>query len=354
MPEAWRVEMRRGLRRLRAGEFARAEVHFARAHRWAPDRPEVLAALGRERLRQGDVAEAARLLEAAWRGDPTLISVAAAWARCLGVHLARPDDARTVLDQAGGDHDPLLLLVRAEVEVEAGHAAAAMAAAEAAMAAADSDGERASATAALARAHNLAGMQRAAAGELEAALFVFRRAAALDPGWSGPHVNMGAAFARLGRRDRARAAYRQAIALDPGNPVAHYDLGLLLAGDGDPGEAAAALAIACELDPDLDAAGAALAGCAAARPDAVIAALTARVERRPERAAAWVDLATAFAATNDPGGAEPCLRRALELDPAHRGALRRLADLLVRDSRYLEAAVLAQAAQREPGPAESS
>jgi tetratricopeptide (TPR) repeat protein len=233
LPEAWRVEMRRGLRRLRAGEYARAEAHFARAHRWAPDRPEVLGALGRERLRQGDVTEAARLLEAAWRADPSLISVAGAWARCLGVHLGRPDDARAVLDEAAARDDSLLLLVRAEIEVEAGRAEAARTAAEQALAAAADPGERSAAAAALARAHNLAGIELCAAGEVEAALFLFKRAADADPLWSGPHVNLGAAFARLDRRDRAIASYRRALELDADNPTAHQGLALLLRATGD-------------------------------------------------------------------------------------------------------------------------
>ncbi len=69
LPEAWQLELRRGLNSLRAGEFERAESHFLRAHRWAPKIPEVCYALGRERLRHGDVEQAEELLRTAWEGD---------------------------------------------------------------------------------------------------------------------------------------------------------------------------------------------------------------------------------------------------------------------------------------------
>src|SRR6185436_11385550 len=83
--EPWRGELRRGLERLRDGEFADAEAHFARAHRMAPDRAEVCFALGRERLRRGDFDQAEVLLRQAWQLDPSLVSAAAFLARCLGV-----------------------------------------------------------------------------------------------------------------------------------------------------------------------------------------------------------------------------------------------------------------------------
>src|SRR5262245_46260920 len=98
--EAWRLDLERGMESLAAGEPHRAEAHFARAYRRAPDRPEVLFALGRERLREGRLEEAEPLLRGAWQKSPRLASAATALARCLGLGLGRLADAYQVIDEA--------------------------------------------------------------------------------------------------------------------------------------------------------------------------------------------------------------------------------------------------------------
>jgi len=100
--EPWRGELRRGLERLRDGEFADAEAHFARAHRMAPDRAEVCFALGRERLRRGDFDQAEVLLRQAWQLDPSLVSAAAFLARCLGVDTPRSKGRRVTYNIVTG------------------------------------------------------------------------------------------------------------------------------------------------------------------------------------------------------------------------------------------------------------
>ena len=318
LPAAWQRELHRGLERLRAGEYGLAEAHFVRAYKWAPDRPEICCALGRERLRRGDYAEAEELLERAWQHDPSLISAAATLARCIGIHRGRYADAHVVLDTSESHHGPLavLAIVRSELYLEEGRIDDAKRAAEAALPLCrDGSSEYNAARAALARVYNHEGIGLVDKAQHSTAVFAFKRASDLDPAWSSPHVNMGAAFLAMKQSQSARRAFDRAVAIDPGNAIAHYNLGLVLEHAGDAGSAAAAYERAIDLDDG--------------NPDP------------------WVHLGVIFMTAGDRDSAESSWRRALELDPGHPRACRHLADLLVRDSRYLEAAVLVERL-REP------
>lgn len=347
LPEAWRNELRNGLESLSRGEFEHAEACFARAHQQAPDRPEVCFALGRERLRQGRIDEAESLLRDAVAGDPALLSAATALARCLGLHRSRFEEAHEVLDEAMHRHGPssLIDVVRAEILLDEGRMCEAREAAEQAIAAEDDPTSTTceAARAALARIHNQDGIALAQGGALEQALFSFKRAADLDPRWSSPRVNMGAAFASLGKRQPARAAFEAAAELDPGSALARFNLGLLSREEGDPRAACDHLEASLLIDPDLDAARAVLAEIwiDTGDPDRACAVLSERLERNPADPKAWTDLGTAMVTVGDREGAEACFRQALELEPEQTAACRKLADLLTREGRYLEAAVLA-------------
>ncbi len=360
--EPWRSELRRGLERLRDGEFAAAEAHFARAHRMAPDRAEACFALGRERLRCGDLTQAELLLREAWRRDRSLLSAAAFLARCLGLERGDLEGAREILRQARASHGQVapLCVVEAELFLEENRADEARTAAEQALADEDAgDAAREAARALLARVHNQEGIERASAGDAEAALFTFRRAAELDPEWSAPLCNLGAAFEIVGRAERAQSSYERALAVDADNATARFNLARLLRQRG---QVSAALAV-------LERSGALLPG---GREPTELVALRAeiyvecdQIERAtdlladavagaPDQAGDWVDLAGGWGATGDRERAEDCLRIALELDPTHVGAKLRLADLLVRDGRYIEAALLASSAQAsDPAGAET-
>ncbi len=315
--EPWLVELRRGLEKLHAGEFGLAEAHFSRAHRWAPTRPEVCLALGRERLRRGDAAAAEPLLRIACEQAPDLISAAATLARCLGLHEARFADAHAVLDAALERHpeSATLQVIRAELLIEAGDAAAAIAAASAAVAWSSEDAlAHDAARCALARGHNLAGTRLADAGELHQALFSFKKATDLDPEWASPWVNRGAVFHKLGKRSRAAEHYARALSIEPGSATAHANLGKLHLEQGSIERAVHHYSEAVELlptDPDL-----------------------------------WVGLAAASVAAGACEDAEDYLRQAIDLDGRHLLAHCRLAELLARDGRYVEAATLAERAQR--------
>jgi tetratricopeptide (TPR) repeat protein len=321
MVEPWRGEFRRGLERLRRGEFALAEAHFARAHRLAPERAEVCFALGRERLRAGDLEQAELLLAQAWRLDSSLLGAAAFLARAIGLERRQFDRAHQVLAQGFARHGraAALAVVEAEIFLEEGRTEEARRAAEAVLEGADEALAQSAARALLARVHNGDGLARVADGDTEAALFAFRRAADLDPEWSAPESNLGAAFEALGRTERARAAYQRALAIDPDNPTAWFNLVRLLRRKGETG---AALGL-------LESAGAFRA--AASDPDLLL--VTAQL------------LLDSGAADR----AEQILGRALEFAPDHAGVRMCLAELLLRDGRYLEAAELASRAPAASG-----
>jgi tetratricopeptide (TPR) repeat protein len=88
----------------------------------------------------------------------------------------------------------------------------------------------------LARAFNAEGVVRSRRGEHHRALFALKRAADLDPHWSGPLVNRGSIFDRLGQPAKAQALYRRALQLEPRNPVALYNLADSLRRHGGYGE----------------------------------------------------------------------------------------------------------------------
>jgi tetratricopeptide (TPR) repeat protein len=344
--KTWQSALRRGLEHQRAGQFDEAEHCFVQAYRLEPGRPEVCYALGRARLRAGAVAEAEKLLRAAWDGDPTLVSAAGTLARCLGLHASRFSEAHAVLDRAVQHHGQVALLgvVRGELLLAEDRLDEARAAADAALLAEGNESEHDAARAVLARVANREGVLCAERGEGERALFLFRQAANLDVTWSSPQVNLGAMLARMAIHERAAAAYDRALAIDPENAMAYENRGLLRKEQGDLQGARSDLVQALRLDPGSRSAAVALATVHRALDDgrAAAAVLARALEHAAEDAELWCELGLAFADTGDRDNAEACWRRAIHLEPAHPGACMHLASLLVRDGRLHEAAVLAQ------------
>jgi protein O-GlcNAc transferase len=350
--ETWQSALRRGLEHQREGRFDEAEACFALAHRLEPERPEVCYALGRARLRSGAIAEAERLLRAAWERDRTLVSAAGTLARCLGLHAGRFDQAYAVLDEAAHLHAAVALLgvVRSELLLAEDRLEEARAAADAALRADGSESEREAARVALARVANREGILCAERGQTDRALFLFRRAAHLDASWSSPHVNLGAVLVRMSMAERAAAAFDRALALDPENPTAYENRGLLRKEQGDLEGARSDLAHAVRLAPQARSAALALAAVLRAldEPRAAAAVLTEAIEHAADDVALWCELGVALADAGDRDGAEACWRRILQFVPDHPGACRHLASLLVRDGRLHEAAMLAQRVPDEP------
>lgn len=86
----------------------------------------------------------------------------------------------------------------------------------------------------------------------EAAERAFRRAIALDPGWSWPHAGLGILLANhaTNRRDEAEEAFREAARLDPEWSRPYNDLAVLLRISGHLQEAEKMAIKALQLAPD--------------------------------------------------------------------------------------------------------
>lgn len=351
--EMWELELERGLEDLGRGAFDEAASHFDRAHRAAPDEPTVCYALGRERLRAGSVSEAEELLCRAWSHDRSLLGAAAALARCLGVDQGRFDEAHAVLDEASATTDDAVLdVVRAELLLEQGKLAGARAAAERALEADDSDYVVLAANSAIARADNFEGADLAAGGELDAALFRFRRAAIADPDWAAPHLNAAKVFEKLGRPRAALASADRARVADPIGVDTTVGWSRMMRRFGNGERAVPVLEDAVDVAPADAALVCELAEIRIDRgqPRRATEELAAFLQRFPTEIEAWFVLARAELLQDLIGPAEECLRQVIELDPTHRDALSQLADLLAREGRYIEAAALARRAQAlDPG-----
>jgi len=208
----WRVMLRSAARWLSQGEVSRAAALLEAACQVAPEKPEMLLALGRVRARQGQHAEAERLLRDAWTKGRRPVA-ACALARLLGRDMGRTDAADAVLREA------------VEIDAQCGPLWAARG--EIALLAQDVDLARSCFERALAIEPSLlparVGLARALAaeafghlgrGEPTRALFLLGRARRLDPAWSVPAHLMARAFERLGCSQRAGRERQHAARLE--------------------------------------------------------------------------------------------------------------------------------------------
>ena len=85
-----------------------------------------------------------------------------------------------------------------------------------------------------------------AAGRVDEAVGVYRKAAAMEPRSSLALNNLGSVLERTGRLDEAAAAFRKAMRVEPGSPVLEYNLGIVLEKQGLRAEAVALLRTAQE------------------------------------------------------------------------------------------------------------
>ncbi len=86
-------------------------------------------------------------------------------------------------------------------------------------------------------------------GNLDAALPLFEKAAAIRPGDAVTHFNLGRALEDIGRPDDAIAAYRRSLEIHPNNDSCHINLGNLLKDNGETAAAAASYRRTIEINP---------------------------------------------------------------------------------------------------------
>ena len=86
-------------------------------------------------------------------------------------------------------------------------------------------------------------------GELDQAVFHYRRALALEPGNPGAHNNLGITLHTQGHFEDAARELGEALRLEPDDPLAHYNLGNVLSDQGRTDEALRHYRTALELAP---------------------------------------------------------------------------------------------------------
>lgn len=356
--EPWRVWLQRGTDALRAADYAAAADAFAQAFAFAPDQPEVLLALGRERLRSRADADAEPLLRRALLLDPRSAAAAAALARLLGLHLDRRQEAFALLHGALRQNPDARALhaVRGELLLQDNAYGEARAAFAQALVAdvwqVDGlPGEDEAARGGMARTYNAEGIALHQQSHWLAAAQAFRRAAELDRAWSAPRVNLGAALAQLGRLDEAVEAYRAALQAEPDHPVALFNLATAQHDTGHPAEAQRAVERLIEVCPDFPRARLLLADVAITLGDydRAIAVLLAQLDQDGSVVPVWASLGLAYVCSGSVERGEECLRRALALNPRHFNAHYNLALLCATQQRDEEArSLLRRARELDP------
>ncbi len=303
---AWERELAQGESALSDMDYATASIYLAKAFARNPDHPQICAVFGRIKMMLGEVEDAEALLRRGWRKAPANRQAASDLACLLGTVLGRTKEALRVIEEATSvqGRSTGLEVLRAELLLDENCDAQARLAAQAALRCAKTTDDTQNANRAMARVVNQEGITVSEYGHYDRALFLFHQAAKLDPSWSCPHVNMGAAFAGLDKYIPAKRCYEKALLLDPHNPTAHYNLGLWLREHGDTTLAVSEFEQAVAGDPD--------------------------------NADAWVQLGICLA-IRDVAKAEECWRTAISLDPKHSDARHHIADLLTREARFSEA-----------------
>ena len=344
----WRRQLKRGVEKLRLGDSGGAFLDFERALDQAPDEPEVLIALGRARAQQHRFEEAEDLLRRAMVRRPHSATAAATLARVLGLHLDRPNEAFELLHRAlekNPDAAPLHV-IRGELLLEEGAFLDARAAFGRVL---DQDLADEAARAGLARSYNLEGITLSDRGEDDPAIFAFKRAADLDPAWSGPCVNLGVVFGRLGKNQKAVEAYERALEREPANPVAHFNLGAAQLRLGNHQDALMALELTLEICPEYPRVRTALGNLLAERGDfdRAIALLLEEIEIGAADAQSWTSLGLAYVCSGNSQRGERCLLDAIALDARHFNAYHTLAALFVAQKRLEEAEAILRAAHAE-------
>jgi tetratricopeptide (TPR) repeat protein len=335
---------------LQEGKHSYALRAFEKALELAPEEPQVLIALGRERLRQGRYQESEDLLRKALTKQPDSAAAAAALARVLGLHNQKCEEALNIIEQSLKICQEVasLRVIQGELLLEEGNFAEARQSFEYALADALA-GE--AARLGLARTFNAEGIVLCERGLYEPAIFAFKRAANLDPLWSGPHVNLGVVFGKIGKSPKAIESYAMALERDPNNPVAYYNLGVAQQELGKCAEAVCTFEELLLIAPDYPHIRGTLANALGEMKefDRAIALFLEELDIDSECVSCWSSLGLAYICSGSVERGEQCLRRALEIDPHYFNAIINLGFLYTIQQRYdLAAETIKEAFQLDP------
>ncbi|MBI3470490.1 MAG: tetratricopeptide repeat protein [Candidatus Solibacter usitatus] len=164
----------------------------------------------------------------------------------------------------------------------------------------------------LPEAHNNLGILRYSAGDAARAETSFREAIRIKPDYADGHGNLANLLAASGRPGEAQSEFERALRLQPNDAGARFNFAMLLGRVNRYHDAQRELEACLRADPAFADAHELLADLLLARNQAHEAATHYReaVRLRPESAGAGFGLGMALAATGDPGGAIPYLRKA--------------------------------------------
>jgi len=159
------------------------------------------------------------------------------------------------------------------------------------------------------------------AGRYQEAIRAYTRAIELNPKYSGPYCNRGAAYGNLGEYERAIEDFDKAIELDPKNADAYYNRGLSYAKIGDPRQAIKDYDKAIRLDPKYAQAyinrGAAYGDLGNRQKE--ISDYDKAIELDPKKASAYYNRGVAYGHLGNHQKAIRDYDKAIELDPKHAG-----------------------------------
>ncbi|MDA9813249.1 tetratricopeptide repeat protein [Planktomarina temperata] len=97
---------------------------------------------------------------------------------------------------------------------------------------------------------NLMGVSAAQIGQLDQAIFAFKRVLAIQPDYADAYYNMGNALKEQGKLEEAIEAYNKALAIKPDFADAYYNMGIVLQEQGKLEEASEAYNKALAIKPD--------------------------------------------------------------------------------------------------------
>ena len=176
------------------------------------------------------------------------------------------------------------------------------------------------------------------AGQLEAAIGIYRRALAVAPDHPQIHTNLGSALHEAGGAAEAAAHYRTAITLGPGQPGAYFNLASLMRDQGDLETAPSLFHRALRLEPghaDLHG-GLAMLEQYRNRLDAAVPGYRRALALQPGRVDFYSNLGNGLNQSGRWGEAEAAYRRALLVAPGHGDARFNLSLVLLLMGRLRE------------------